>query len=226
MKNIFDKIRYYIETKRLFKDLDLENTNFVILDTETTGLDIKKNEKIISLACLKIKNLQIQQNQVLNFFINPKIKIPDYSTKIHNITDDDVKDQPELFSKADQILSFIKKNILVGHNIKFDIDFIKKDAKGTNLENRMKIIKSIDTINLTAALYPDLNNYELSYLCQKFNLKHDDQLRHSALGDCWLTGRLFLYLVNKAKNQGIKNVDQLIKFCNQGKDIKRFSNVH
>lgn len=101
MKNIFEKIRYYIETKRLFKDLDLENTNFVILDTETTGLDIKKNEKIISLACLKIKNLKIQQGQILDFLINPKIKIPDYSTKIHNITNEDVKDQPELFSKAD-----------------------------------------------------------------------------------------------------------------------------
>ena len=45
----------------------------------------------------------------IRFLINPKIKIPDYSTKIHNITNEDVKDQPELFSKADQILSFIKK---------------------------------------------------------------------------------------------------------------------
>ena len=61
-----------------------------------------------------------------------------------------MKDQPELISKADQILSLLKKIFLVGHNIN-DIDFIKKDAKGYKFRKRAKIIKSIDTrsINLT-----------------------------------------------------------------------------
>lgn len=225
MKNIFEKIKYYFETKRLFKGLDLNHTNFAILDTETTGLDVR-NEKIISLASLKIKQLQIKETEFINFLVNPEKNIPDSSIEIHKIKNEDVNDKPTFLSKSKEVLMFLKKNILVGHNINFDINFIKKDARGTKLETRMKVIKSVDTIYLAAALFPDLKSYELSHLCEKFNIKKDDQIRHSALGDCWLTGRLFLYLIEHAKNQGVQNVNQLLNLCERGKNIKIFSNAH
>jgi DNA polymerase-3 subunit epsilon len=81
---------------------------------------------------------------------------------------------------------------------------------------RMKKITSIDTIYLTAALYPDLENYDLSYLCEHFNIRTNDQIRHSALGDCWITARLFLHLLNKAKEKNITTASGLLKLCNQG----------
>ena len=80
----------------------------------------------------------------------------------------------------------------------------------------MKKITSIDTIYLTAALYPDLENYDLSYLCEHFNIRTNDQIRHSALGDCWITARLFLHLLNKAKEKNITTASGLLKLCNQG----------
>jgi len=230
VKNIFSKIKYFFEKRKLFNQVSLEQSNFVILDTETTGLNSNKGDKIVSVAALKIYNFEIDKENYLNYLINPGIEIPHTSTKIHGITNEDVKSQPSLLDINKEILLFLKKSILVGHNIDFDIGFIKNDAKGTDLARRMSVIQPIDTIFLSAGLFPDLKNYQLDNLCDFFKIKMDDQIRHSALGDCKITSRLFLLLLKEAKNRGIKNISGLIKLCEQGKNlhylIKNSKNIH
>ena len=230
MKSIFNKIKYYFEKQKLFNRVTLEQSNFAILDTETTGLRVSKGDKVVSVASIKISKFKIREDVILDELVNPQIKIPEQSTMIHNIKDEDVKDKPTLIEIEDKILKFIKKSVLVGHNIDFDIKFLKNNAKNTNLANRMKVIQPIDTIHLTAGLFPDLKNYELTSLCEHFNIKADDQVRHSALGDCWLTARLFLFLLNKAKDLGITNITGLIKLCDRGLNlhhiIKNAKNIH
>lgn len=216
MKSIFKFIRSYIDTHRLFRGLEINNCSFVILDTETTGLEASKGDKIISLAALKIRNSLIQENEFLDELINPERDIPWESVKIHHITDEHVRGKPTLPELQSKINSFLKKSILIGHNIEFDKKFIYQDAANSDLSKRMKKITSIDTIYLTAALYPDLENYDLSYLCEHFNIRTNDQIRHSALGDCWITARLFLHLLHKAKERNITTASGLLKLCNQG----------
>ncbi|WP_435167284.1 3'-5' exonuclease [Candidatus Pelagibacter bacterium nBUS_28] len=230
MKSIFNKIKYYFEKQKLFNRVTLEQSNFAILDTETTGLRVSKGDKVVSVASIKISEFKIREDVILDELVNPQIKIPEQSTRIHNIKDEDVKNKPTLIEIENKILKFIKKSVLVGHNIDFDIKFLKNNAKNSNLANRMKVIQPIDTIHLTAGLFPDLKNYELTSLCEHFNIKADDQVRHSALGDCWLTARLFLFLLNKAKNLGITNITGLIKLCDRGLNlhhiIKNAKNIH
>ena len=216
MKSIFKFIRSYIDTHRLFRGLEINNCSFVILDTESTGLEASMGDKIISLAALKIRNSLIQENEFLDELINPERDIPWESVKIHHITDEHVRGKPTLPELQSKINLFLKKSILIGHNIEFDKKFIYQDAANSALSKRMKKITSIDTIYLTAALYPDLENYDLSYLCEHFNIRTNDQIRHSALGDCWITARLFLHLLNKAKEKNITTASGLLKLCNQG----------
>ena len=216
MKSIFKFIRSYIDTHRLFRGLEINNCSFVILDTETTGLEASMGDKIISLAALKIRNSLIQENEFLDELINPERDIPWESVKIHRITDEHVRGKPTLPELQSKINLFLKKSILIGHNIEFDKKFIYQDAANSDLSKRMKKITSIDTIYLTAALYPDLENYDLSYLCEHFNIRTNDQIRHSALGDCWITARLFLHLLHKAKEKNITTASGLLKLCNQG----------
>ena len=219
MKNIFNRIKYYIETRKLFNRVSLEETNFSILDTETTGLHVEKGDQIISVASLRVSNLKIGEEKILNELVNPKMKIPEASIKIHNITDDQVQSKPTLIEINEKILKFIKKSILVGHNINFDINFLKENSKGSPLANRMNVIKAIDTIYLTASLFPNLKNYDLNNICNKLDIKTDDQTRHSALGDCIITARLFIYLLNIAKDNGVKNILELISLCEKGKTL-------
>lgn len=230
MKNIFKKFKYQIETKKLFNRVSLEQSNFSILDTETTGLHVEKGDQIISVASLKVSDLKIDEQNYLDELVNPNMKIPESSTKIHNITDEQVISKPSLLEISEKILKFLKKSVLVGHNINFDINFLKENSKGSQLADRMKVIKSIDTIYLTASLYPDLKNYELSNLCEYFNIKTDDQIRHSALGDCIITARLFLHLISIAQTKGVKNIANLMTLCSQGQNlhhiVKNSKNIH
>jgi len=219
VKNIFNRIKYYIETRKLFNRVSLEETNFSILDTETTGLHVEKGDQIISVASLRVSNLRIGDEKVLNELVNPQMKIPEASIKIHNITDDQVQSKPTLIEINEKILKFIKISILVGHNINFDINFLKENSKGSPLANRMNVIKAIDTIYLTASLFPNLKNYDLNNICNKLDIKTDDQTRHSALGDCIITARLFIYLLNIAKDNGVKNILELISLCEKGKTL-------
>lgn len=230
MRNIFKKFKYQIDTKKLFNRVSLEQSNFSILDTETTGLHVEKGDQIISIASLKVSDLKIDEQNYLDELVNPNMKIPESSTKIHNITDEQVKSKPSLLEISEKILKFLKKSVLVGHNINFDINFLKENSKGSQLADRMKVIKSIDTIYLTASLFPDLKNYELSNLCEYFNIKTDDQIRHSALGDCIITARLFLHLISIAQTKGVKNIANLMTLCSQGQNlhhiVKNSKNIH
>ena len=74
MKNIFNKIKYYFEKQKLFNQVTLDKSNFVILDTETTGLNVSNGDKVISVASVKISNLKINDDFILNELVNPGLK--------------------------------------------------------------------------------------------------------------------------------------------------------
>ena len=231
MKNIFNKIRSYLQRRKELRELSIDNVVFTILDTETTGLSVNEGHKILSIGAVKIKNNLIIENEILDDLINPERDIPFASRNIHYITEDKIKDKPNIYQLEKKINDFIERTILVGHNIDFDIGFIKKNAAKTSLAGTIKKITSIDTILLSAGLFPSLESYELSFLCDQFRIKTFDQIRHSALGDAIITARLFLFLLDTAKSRNnVQNIGGLINLCKQGRQIhslmKNFNKIH
>ncbi|MEY3962233.1 MAG: hypothetical protein RLZ08_611, partial [Pseudomonadota bacterium] len=174
MKNIFNRIRSYLQRRKELRELSIDNVVFTILDTETTGLSVNEGHKILSIGAVKIKNNLIIENEILDELINPERDIPFASRNIHYITEDKIKDKPNIYQLEKKINDFIERTILVGHNIDFDIGFIKKNAAKTSLAGTIKKITSIDTILLSAGLFPSLESYELSFLCDQFRIKTFD----------------------------------------------------
>ncbi|NDC44128.1 MAG: 3'-5' exonuclease, partial [Proteobacteria bacterium] len=231
MKNIFNRIRSFLDNKKALKQLNINDAIFTVLDTETTGLNVNEGHKIVSVGGIKIKSYQLLEDQILDELINPERDIPFASRNIHYISDDQVKDKPNIYQLEKKISNFIENTILVGHNVDFDIGFIKKNAAKTSLAVTVKKIPSIDTILLAAGLYPSLESYELSFLCDHFRIKTFDQIRHSALGDAIITARLFLFLLDTAKNRNnVHSIGELINLCKQGRQIhylmKNFNKIH
>jgi len=231
VKNIFNRIRSFLDNRKALKQLNINDAIFTVLDTETTGLNVNEGHKIVSVGGIKIKSYQLLEDQILDELINPERDIPFASRNIHYISDDQVKDKPNIYQLEKKISNFIENTILVGHNVDFDIGFIKKNAAKTSLAVTVKKIPSIDTILLAAGLYPSLESYELSFLCDHFRIKTFDQIRHSALGDAIITARLFLFLLDTAKNRNnVHSIGELINLCKQGRQIhylmKNFNKIH
>ena len=231
MKNIFKRIRSFLNNRKALRALAIQDAIFTVLDTETTGLSVNEGHKIVSVGAIKIKNYQLIENETLDELINPEREIPFASRNIHYISDDQVKDKPNIYQLEKKINNFLESTILVGHNVDFDIGFIKKNAARTSLATTVKRIASIDTILLAAGLYPSLESYELSFLCDHFRIKTFDQIRHSALGDAVITARLFLFLLDTAKNRNnVHTLGELINLCKQGRQIhylmKNFNKIH
>ena len=231
MKNIFNRIRSFLDNRKALKQLNINDAIFTVLDTETTGLNVNEGHKIVSVGGIKIKSSRLLEDQILDELINPERDIPFASRNIHYISDDQVKDKPNIYQLEKKISNFLENTILVGHNVDFDIGFIKKNAAKTSLAVTVKKIPSIDTILLAAGLYPSLESYELSFLCDHFRIKTFDQIRHSALGDAIITARLFLFLLDTAKNRNnVHSIGELINLCKQGRQIhylmKNFNKIH
>ena len=222
MKNIFSRLKLYLKNRVSFANVNVSDATFAVLDTETTGLDFTK-DKIVSIAAVKISDLVLQDKDVLDELVNPERDIPWESVKIHHITDEHVKNKQTFTQLETKVSNYLQECILVGHNVDFDVNFIRSNLPQSNLGTLVKNITTIDTILLSAGLFPDLETYELSFLCNKFNIRTNDQIRHSAIGDCIVTARLFLFLLEEAKKQNIVTVSQIVKTCKAGQKLHQLT---
>ena len=229
MKNIFNNIKAYFVNINRYKTATTHESIFAVLDTETTGLNVNEGHRIISIAATKIKNLKIT-NETLDELVNPERQISEPSIKIHNITQEQVQNKPVLKELDEKIYNFLENTVLVGHNLNFDIKFIVSSGPYTTIAHRVKNIVTIDTIYLSAGIYPHFNSYELSFLCKTLKIQTEDQTRHSALGDSVITARLFLHLLEEAGKKNINTIGGILHLCQQGKQIqilmKDFNKIH
>ena len=229
MKNIFNNIKAYFVSINRYKTATTQESIFAVLDTETTGLNVNEGHRIISIAATKIKNLKIT-NEILDELVNPERQISEPSIKIHNITQEKVQNKPVLKELDEKIYNFLENTVLVGHNLNFDIKFIVSSGPYTTIAHRVKNIVTIDTIYLSAGIYPHFNSYELSFLCKTLKIQTEDQTRHSALGDSVITARLFLHLLEEARKKNINTIGGILHLCQQGKQIqilmKDFNKIH
>ena len=92
----------------------------IILDTETTGLDPKKGDRLIEIGCIEIFN-RIPTGKEYHCFINPERDVPMEAQNVHGLSTDFLKDKPLFRKVAKDFLNFIGDDTLVIHNAQFDI---------------------------------------------------------------------------------------------------------
>lgn len=152
--------------------------DYVVFDLETTGVDTQE-DSIIEISAVKVKHHVITEE--FNQLINPGTHIPAGATKINGITDEMVKEAPFLSEVLPDFLSFIGKEVLVGHNIQsFDLLFLYRTAgelMGVSLPNDY-----IDTLFMARERLPQLYRHRLTDISAHFNISTEGA--HRALNDC------------------------------------------
>ncbi len=208
-----------IENNEFFRNFDqskpISSYEFVVFDTELTGLNARKDE-IVSIGAVRIRNLRIVVGENLHLFVRPKRPLPKDSTLIHKITPGQLQDAAELHEILPDFVEFARGALLVGHYVGLDIGFINRAAQkymGGRLMN-----PCIDTMRLAKVYkeeqwgnYYDRFDYKISYnladLTEEYNLPVFD--RHDALEDAMQTAYLFLFLVKKLKKGGLATLKDL-----------------
>lgn len=167
-------------------------SDYTVIDVETTGLNYN-NDEIIELGAIKYRNfMEVERFQTL---IKPQTHIPESATAINYITDDMVKNQPSIADKLPDFLNFIGNDILVGHNVGFDIRFILHACYNLNLQK--PFITALDTLPLARKYIPKTSvpNYSLDELRTLLNIKTTG---HRAIADCEATNTLYEYCHTQA----------------------------
>ena len=101
-------------------------SDYVLFDLETTGLSTE-NDQVVEISALKVTCGEITDE--FSTLVDPGMHIPYQASCINGITDDMVKDAPDMEHALKDFISFIGNSVLVGHNIKrFDLGFIQRDA--------------------------------------------------------------------------------------------------
>ncbi len=186
-------------------------SDYTVIDIETTGLEPRYDE-IIEISCIKYRNdAEIEKYHSL---VKPECRwsdgsiLTDFISNLTGITDDMLYNAPSFKDIADDIHNFIKNEVLVGHNIKFDISFLREsflsNDKIYDCENNTVIDMSndyVDTLRLSRKLFPALNSHKLIDLALYFDLV---QPTHRSMDDCITTHQLFMYLKKYIKEHDIE----------------------
>lgn len=176
----------YNEAERL-----LAEDTYVVFDVETTGLSAVYNT-IIELAAVKIKNGDIIDR--FEAFANPHHPLSATTINLTGITDDHVKDAPEVEEVLKRFKEWADDAILVAHNASFDMGFLNVGYKKFGLGRATNPV--IDTLEFARFLYPEMKNHRLNTLAKKFNVELTQH--HRAIYDAEATGYLLLIMLKDA----------------------------
>tara|TARA_Y100001970_G_scaffold271537_1_gene367098 strand:+ start:1844 stop:2515 length:672 start_codon:yes stop_codon:yes gene_type:complete len=166
----------------------------VVLDTETTGLDVKDGHRIVEIGCIEIENLIPTPNK-FHCYLNPERKVSEKALEVHGYTDNFLSDKKKFNEIADDFLKFIEEKKLIIHNAEFDLSHINNEL---NLIGKKPILKDnvIDTLELARNKYPG-SSISLDALCKRFRIDNSRRTKHTALIDCELLTKVYINLIDQ-----------------------------
>ena len=181
--SIRSKIKAIPKQVSTSKDLEVIQ-EYVVLDTETTGLD-RFFDRIVEIAVVRYDN-RGEKLAEFRSLINPQIPISAAASSVNHITNKDVADAPLIENVLPDILHIIGQAVVVGHNVTFDLDFLGREIPQDQQDFQ---VEYIDTISLAKRAFPDQASYKLADLVTKLGIATSQE--HRAFGDVELTAKLF-----------------------------------
>ncbi|MCZ6502011.1 MAG: DNA polymerase III subunit epsilon [Gammaproteobacteria bacterium] len=168
----------------------------VVLDTETTGLEVEQGHRILEIGCIEIVGRRITRRH-FHHYVNPQREIDEGALEVHGITPDFLADKP-LFSEIwESFLDFVKGSELIIHNAAFDIAFI--DYEMQLMSPTMGCLADhctfIDSLELARSKHPGQKN-SLDALCKRYNIDNSQRDLHGALLDAEILADVYLLLTS------------------------------
>ncbi|TLF52889.1 DNA polymerase III subunit epsilon [Halomonas urmiana] len=183
----------------------LRTLDVVAFDTETTGLELRRGDTVVSIGACRIVNARLLASDVFDLRVDPERPIPPASIAIHGITDDDVAGAPPLSVALPRFRDYIGEAVILAHNAAFDLLAIQPPGGGVVFD-----MPVLDTLLLSRALDESLDGHDLDSLADRYDLSFPPGTRHTALGDARVTAELWLALLPRLEARGIETLEQAL----------------
>lgn len=170
--------------------------SYVVIDLETTGFDPSYDD-ILEMAALRVVNGVAEDT--FSSLVNPGCPIDEYITDLTGITDDMVKDAPPLQDVLPRFLAFVGNDIIIGHNVGFDIRFIYDICELAKIQPFSN--DYVDTMRLSRTLFKEEKHHRLSDLAKRFSV--GVSVEHRALEDVEQTYKCYCYMKDYVADHGI-----------------------
>jgi DNA polymerase-3 subunit epsilon len=152
----------------------------IVLDTETTGLDPGKGDRLVEIGAVEIVN-QIATGAVFHALINPEREVPEEAFRVHGHSTASLADKPIFAAVVDDFLAFVGEDRLVIHNAEFDLRFLNAEL-ATLGRAPIPADRVTDTLLLARRKHPGAPN-NLDALCDRYRIDRSKRVRHGALLD-------------------------------------------
>lgn len=165
----------------------------IVLDTETTGFDADKDDRIVEIGALELINF-LPTGRTFHVYINPERSMPQEAFDVHGLGDDFLRDKPKFAEIAHGFLDFIADDArLVIHNASFDMKFLNAELRRLGLPV-LPYSRALDTLALARQKFPGSPS-SLDALCRRFGVDNSSRTFHGALLDSELLAEVYLELV-------------------------------
>ncbi len=184
----------------------------IVLDTETTGLDPFKGDKIVEIGCVELEN-HLPTGRTYHQYINPMRSMSEEVIAVHGLTEEFLSDKPIFSEIADDFLAFVGEDAkLVIHNAAFDMKFLNAELSFAD-KPQLSYDRVVDTLIIARKKFPGAR-VNLDELCKRFGVDNTSRTLHGALLDSELLAEVYLELLG-GREPGLvlaqKNASAVVK---------------
>src|SRR5580704_1324159 len=170
----------------------------IVLDTETTGLDPLRGDRLVEVGCVELFN-RMPTGQTFHRYMNPEREMSAEAFAVHGLSTQFLADKPFFHEVVGEFLEFIGDAPLVIHNASFDISFINAELDRIK---RPPIPRErlVDTLLLARRKHPGVSN-RLDDLCSRYAIDNSHRTKHGALLDAELLAEVYIDLIGARQSQ-------------------------
>ena len=170
----------------------------IVLDTETTGLDPLRGDRLVEVGCIELFN-RMPTGVTFHRYFNPEREMSAEAFAVHGLSTEFLADKPFFAEAVEEFLAFIGDAPLVIHNASFDVSFINAELDRLK---RPLILRErlIDTLLLARRKHPGVSN-RLDDLCSRYAIDNSRRTKHGALLDAELLAEVYVDLIGARQSQ-------------------------
>ncbi len=177
----------------------------IVLDTETTGLEVTQGHRIIEIGAVELVNRK-PTGRHYHQYIHPEREIDEGALQVHGITLESLQDKPKFSEVADEFLEFVDGAEIIIHNAPFDIGFL--DAELELLQRKLGSMRDrcavLDSLVMARKIHPGQRN-NLDALCKRYEIDNSQRELHGALLDAEILAEVYLAMTGGQVGLGLEH---------------------